>query len=952
VSAAEKNKYRKTLNLPTTSLSIRAHAQEKEPLLRAKWSENDIHTQYFAQNKQQTFVLHDGPPYANGHLHLGHALNKILKDIVVRSKRMSGYSVSFMPGWDCHGLPIELKVTAEQANLTDEGSAKAIAALDDKVLFKKLCRSYAQRWIDIQKEEFKALGVWAEWDKSYATMNPSYQADILRGLAQFVRKGYIERKWKTVPWCFSCRTVLAAAEIEYADRKDPSCYILFPVTNILHAALFSDIVPEVQIGALIWTTTPWTIPLNRAVVLHPTAEYVLLDLGNNQAGIVGKDLASHVCSELGIEKKILKTVNSKAFVGHMLKHPFTSIGTVPVLHDVSVGAEEGTACLHSAPGCGPEDYLFGVKNGLEIYSPLSADGRYTDAILPADLNGILITDGQWWVLKHLKKLGLLVHKTSIKHSYPHCWRCNNGLMFRATEQWFCNLEKRQLTQRSRHALEEITFVPAWGKNRLDAFIENRTEWCISRQRSWGVPIPALFCNETEQAYLTAESIEKIADQVAQKGIEYWDHVTIEELKEEGILPSELANKDVTTIRKETDILDVWFDSGVSHTAVIVAAEKSLPVDLYLEGSDQHRGWFQSSLLSSMVLYGKPQTRQILTHGFVVDKHGYKMSKSRGNAKAPFDIIKTHGADILRFWVASVDYERDVVMSDQVLANSAEVYRKIRNTCRFLLANLYDFNVERDGVTHDELRVLDRYALHEVLRINKEVQQLYAQYRFAQVANTISRYCANELSSFYLDIIKDRLYVEGAESHARRSAQTVLATIIAILNRLIAPILVHTAEDIYHAMPFKQETASIHLTRFCQDVVQEHDAWWHQLKGFRSEILKALEVQRAQDVIKHSLEARVVVHIDPVSPFGKYYRSFIAHLQKEGEGEHAFFKEWFIVSEYEHVPHSSGLEATALEGCYVHVEHADGKKCPRCWQWSTAQHADHLCDRCMALISNI
>ncbi len=918
--------YKDTLNLPTTSLNIRANMAEREPALRTFWDTHTIEKLFFTSpTNAMPFVLHDGPPYANGHLHVGHALNKILKDIIIRSARMSGRAVEFAPGWDCHGLPIELKVVAEAGSMKEE----------NPIAFKEKCREYALAWKTIQEAEFKELGVFAQWDKRYLTMDPEYQASILTSLATFTEKGYIERKGKTVPWCFSCQTVLAAAEIEHAERKDPSCYILFPLNS--YQSVVAD---NRQLSLLVWTTTPWTIPLNRAVVLNPTAQYALVALDDSRAVIVGAELVESLRPVLGENAHVLETIPSSVLVGLRVHHPLIDGLTVPIIADEGVLTTDGTACLHSAPGCGPEDYVMGVKNNLEIYSPLSADGRYTADIVPQELSGMLITDGQWWVLKQLQERGTLLHKGSIKHAYPHCWRCRNGLMFRATDQWFCNLNQHDLVQRAQQSLHTVSFVPSWGKTRLDAFLAHRTEWCISRQRSWGVPIPALFNKLTGQHFLTGSFIRAIAARVAIEGIEYWDRVTIAQLRADGLLPDALREVADEQIRKETDILDVWFDSGVSHTAVIAARGGSLPVDLYVEGSDQHRGWFQSSLLCSLIINDKPQTKSIITHGFVVDAHGHKMSKSRGNVVDPKAVVQKYGADVLRLWVASVDYERDVAISESLLTQTAEVYRKIRNTCRFLLANLYDFNPQTDCIPLESLLLLDRYAINQAVAVLRDAQRAYAEYSFASVVQLLARYCAVELSAHYLDMSKDRLYVELAAGYERRSAQTAQYYILTILNQIIAPIMPFTAEDVFMATPYKQTEESIHLQHFLSVAppYAGSDQLWTRLHTLREKGLQGIELLRATGEIKHSLEAALhfadFMHTD----YADTYTELLSLLRSQAP--EAFLKEWFIVSQCH-------LQSGDLP---ITVRRAAGQKCPRCWHWFL-QDKNHveLCHRCQTVL---
>ncbi len=981
-----KNPFQDTLNLPKTDFSIRANAKEKEPELLKRWQESELYKKAMTCNEgRERYVLHDGPPYANGNIHIGTAFNKILKDIVCKYKRMAGYHVPFVPGWDCHGLPIELKVTSE---LGVENKRETI----DPIKFKKSCREYAQKWIDTHKQEFQNLGVLAQWDKPYITMDPAYEADILRALAIFVEKGHIERKGKTVPWCASCQTVLAAAEIEYKDRKDPSMYILFEVPTQTTRSVLPFLYehnPELTVNFLIWTTTPWTIPLNRAVVLHPKAEYcVLAGKKENEAFIVARKLADKICEEFGIEKKELATFDAQAFVDQKVVHPINSDLLVPIILDHSVTLDDGTACVHSAPGCGPEDYFLGVKNNLEIYSPLSADGKYTDEIKPEELKDMPITDGQIWVIKKLAHSGRLLHKASIRHSYPHCWRCRNGLMFRATDQWFCNLEKNALVQKTLNEMKSIDFVPDWGHARLESFVKNRTEWCISRQRMWDVPIPAIICTSCDHAHIDATFVKAIADHVEQEGIEYWDRVTLKDLQASGILAKDFCcpackNNDVGMFRKERDILDVWFDSGVSHMAVLDKDKRlGVPADLYLEGSDQHRGWFQSSLLCSMIVREKTCAKTILTHGFVVDQNKIKMSKSLGNVVAPNDIIGKYSRDILRLWVASIDFESDMVISEKVLKNICEVYRKIRNTCRFMISNLYDFDIRKDAVSFDNLLRIDQYVLMRLHELQARVLEEYEQFNGTRVVSLLNNFCTNDLSAMYLDILKDRLYVEEPDSLLRRSGQTAMYHILDTLTHLMAPILSFLAEEVSDFyMPEKHDkNESIHERNFPEliDIVrmttekvkanhvkalergvrvedtvslsaqfQEQGAWV-LLEELRAVVLKAIEEKRQTGVIKHSLEAKVTLYFDTQNNEKKdgiaALEQFLNDLNVKKD-RMRFFKDWFIVSQVSFADSPESLEKTNLDWAYVNVEHADGVKCPRCWQWDQTHKTAHVSIHC-------
>ena len=664
----KKVSFKETLNLPRTEFPIRPNAKEDDPAIIKKWEEEDLYEKtFFAHDGNTRFVFHDGPPYANGHIHLGGAYNKILKDIACKTRRMAGMQVPVTPGWDCHGLPIELKVTKEQPDLSREELIKA-------------CREYAQSWIDIQRKEFKRLGILMNWDHPYLTMNFDYEAKELRALGTFVERGYVSRSNKTVPWCFSCKTVLATAEIEYKERKDPSIYIYFPLTSNAAQRLGFE---GKDIGLAVWTTTPWTIPLNRAVMAKPDAKYVVIDLKGKNV-LIGEDLADNLCEQLELPKKVIKEFTAKDLEGLLIQHPFIENLEVPIILDQSVLTNEGTAFVHSAPGAGPIDYEIGIRNNLEIYSPVDADGNYTKDIEPKELVGMPVTDGQIWVIKKLAELDRLLYKKSIRHSYPHCWRCRNGLIFRATKQWFFSLSHDDLRDRALKASDAIDGLPPKSIKRLQATIEARYEWCISRQRVWGVPIPALLCTACDYTYINKSFIDKVADGVHKEGIEYWDTVSISDL-----VPKDFSclSCKATSFTKEQDILDVWFDSGLSHYAVLFDnPELGYPADLYIEGKDQHRGWFQSSLLTSMALEGQAAMKMIITHGFTVDAKGHKMSKSLGNVIAPQEMIDKLGTDGLRLWASSIDFSSEAVVSDILIRNVQELFRKVRNTCRFLFSN--------------------------------------------------------------------------------------------------------------------------------------------------------------------------------------------------------------------------------------------------------------------------
>ena len=971
-SDSTKPRFKDTLNLPRTDFPIRANAAIDDPALIDRWqSEGLFSAAYKAHSGSTKFILHAGPPYANGHIHTGTAYNTILKDIIAKSRRMMGNHTPVKPGWDCHGLPIELKVTQEQPGLAPEQ-------------LKAACRAYALHWIEIQKKEFKRLGVLFDWDNPYITMDPGYEAATLRAFAQLVEHGYIERKNKTVPWCPSCKTVLATAEIEYYERKDPSVYVLFTLEQGAAHQVF-PMAGDREVHLLVWTTTPWTLPLNRAVLLNDHADYVLLD-AHEKLIIVAAAVADKVVKLLGIEKEVLHTFKAQELIDARgrAQHPFIVGFTVPLLLSPTVTLEDGTACVHCAPGCGPEDYEIGVKNNLEIFSPISPDGRYTAGIIPTDLEGMPVFDGQIWVIKKLASADKLFYKDSIRHQYPHCWRCRTPLIFRATKQWFCDLQHHGLKERAMQAVEHINMVPDRSQNRLHATIANRFEWCLSRQRIWGVPIPALLCTQCDTAYITSELVNRVADNVAREGIEFWDRASIGQVLPDGARCMHCGS---TSFIKEHDILDVWFDSGISHYAVLEHdPELAFPADVYVEGKDQHRGWFQSSLLTSMILNNKAPMKSIVTHGYTVDAQGRKMSKSLGNVIAPHELIEQLGTDGLRLWVSSVDLASDPAVAATLFDNIKEVFRKIRITQRFVLSNLYDYEHARDALPVDQLLALDQYILHELYELNRTVITAYQQYDLTAVYHQIADFCAVNLSAWYLDIIKDRLYVEQADGPLRRSAQTASWYILDTLTRLIAPILSFTAEamsDHYQ----HGKTESIHLQEFAHlrevyavleqlktnfaagaaamavfgvdqraeeqvarlTSLNEHEQLWQTLKRIRSAVLKALEALREDGTIKHSLEASVVLCIDEQAGYASLINAFFNELRQTPQQPLAFLAEFFIVSQVTLRTDCQGLESTAVPGLHILAQKAEGTKCPRCWQWQMTQDPDGLCPRCQLVL---
>ncbi len=785
------NTYRSTLNMFKTEFPIRLDSQKTTEEIQEKWkNEKIIEKLKSIRSDKIKYILHDGPPYANGNIHLGHALNKILKDIVIKSRYMMGYNANCTPGWDCHGLPIEHKIMTSNLNI-------------DKNSMIKECRNYASQWAKKQTESFKKLGIFMDFENPYLTMSPKYQANILRAFSKLVEKGYITRKNKTIPWCCGCQTTLASAEIEYKDRKDPSIYVLFEIEK-------NELFDYDNLYMLIWTTTPWTLPLNRAIMLKKDSTYLIAKC-NDKILIFGKNCLEHLKQITSFEFEIIQELKSNELTKLKAKHLFETSREIPIILDDSVEDKEGTACVHVAPGCGPIDYEIAIKNNIEIYSPITSDGKYSNEIVLKEIENMPVSDGQIWVIKNLHERNLLFFKTSIRHSYPHCWRSHEPLIFRATQQWFFELNHSNFKNKTLNEIKNIKFNPKGGKNFLEATVCSRWEWCISRQRNWGVAIPALIEKDGNNFIINSKSIEKLANFVEKDGIEFYDNLTKEEF----------ANKffeekiDIEKYKKETNILDVWFDSGVSHFAVL-ETQNEFPADLYLEGIDQHRGWFQSSLLTSVAINDCAPMKNIVTHGFTVDEKGQKMSKSLGNVIAPEEIIKKIGADGLRLWVSSIGNDGDAIVSEKVLQNIAEVQRKIINTCRFILQNIADFDFEKDSINDFlKLHEFDKCALQKLNELFLNVLDSYQKIEFSKIFHEISDFCSTFLSTIYFDSLKDTLYCDNPNSFRRRSAQTYLFYILDSITKMISPILSHSAEYIFSFYNKKSESifflqANVHL----------------------------------------------------------------------------------------------------------------------------------------------
>ncbi|MBU2629010.1 MAG: isoleucine--tRNA ligase, partial [Proteobacteria bacterium] len=842
--------YKKTLNLPSTQFAMKANLPQREPQQLKEWEEKKIYEKLREQSKDRIpFILHDGPPYANGHLHMGHAINKILKDIIVRSRQMAGFNAPYVPGWDCHGLPIEHNV--------DKNLGKKKKEMTD-VQVRQECRSYAAKFVDIQREEFKRFGVMGDWDTPYLTMNYPYEARIAKECGEFALSGDMFLGKKPIYWCCSCQTALAEAEIEYHDHTSPSIFVKFPLKDDL-----SKLLPGIEddVFMVIWTTTPWTIPANLGVCLHPDFIYVAVQTQDHGVLIVARDLADSVMKTFGFETyTILKELSARDLENKKCKHPIYDRDSLIILGD-HVTLEAGTGCVHTAPGHGADDHIVGEKYGLECYSPVEDNGVFSNDV--EFFGGEYIFKANKTINEKLSSLNLLLKNENLSHSYPHCWRCKNPVIFRATPQWFISMDKLNLRKKSLDEINSVQWIPSWGRERIYSMIENRPDWCLSRQRSWGVPIPVFHCKACKQIYVTRESVDKVHELFTEHSSDIWFDKDAAFLMPKGSKCKKCGSMEFT---KDHNILDVWFDSGVSHAAVLEERDGlSRPADMYLEGSDQHRGWFHSSLLTSVGRTGKAPYKAVLTHGFVVDENGRKMSKSVGNVVAPETVIKQYGADVLRLWAASADYRGDVSISDNIIKQLSDAYRRIRNTCRFMLGNFSDFNVTTDLRPIKGMSELDRFILHRLHYVVKRALASYEKYEFHTIYHTLHNFCVVDLSSFYLDIIKDRLYTFPAKDPARRDAQTVIFIILDAVVKIMAPILPFTADEIYQHMPrVVGQKESIHL----EPMVELNPEWedkalsekWENIRTLRGEVTRALEEARINKLIGHPLDAAIEIRL--------------------------------------------------------------------------------------------
>ncbi|HHT7698508.1 TPA: isoleucine--tRNA ligase [Pasteurella multocida] len=914
--------YKNTLNLPETGFPMRGDLAKREPNMLKSWYEKDLYQKIRQASKgKKSFILHDGPPYANGTIHIGHAVNKILKDIIVKSKTALGYDSPYIPGWDCHGLPIELKVEG----LVGKPNQNISAAQ-----FREACRQYAAEQVEGQKKDFIRLGVLGDWDNPYLTMNYHTEANIIRAFGKAVENGHLYKGSKPVHWCLDCASSLAEAEVEYEDKVSPSIYVRFSAvdSDAVLAKFNATEKGTGHISAVIWTTTPWTIPSNRAIAIHENLDYQLVQF-NDERVILAKDLVEEVAKAAGVEQVvILGESKGKDLEWLRFQHPFYDF-SVPFILGDHVTTDGGTGLVHTAPDHGHDDYIIAQKNGIEMAGLIGNDGLFK-ADVPF-FAGKGVFESNDLVVTKLQEVGAMLKFSKIKHSYPHCWRHKTPIIFRATPQWFIGMEKQGLRQQALSEIKKVRWIPDWGQARIEKMVENRPDWCISRQRTWGVPVALFIHKETEELHpRTVELVEEVAKRVEQKGIQaWWDLDT-----------AELLDADADNYIKVPDTLDVWFDSGSTYYSVVKDRPEfnGQEADMYLEGSDQHRGWFMSSLMLSTATDNKAPYKQVLTHGFTVDGQGRKMSKSIGNIVTPQEVMDKFGGDILRLWVASTDYTGEISVSDEILKRAADAYRRIRNTARFLLANLNGFDPKRDLVKPEEMMVLDRWAVDCAYQAQNEIKDAYDNYQFHAVIQRLMKFCSIEMGSFYLDIIKDRQYTTKADSLARRSCQTALWHIAEALVRWIAPVLSFTADEIWQYIPGERGefvfTEEFYNGLFALNANEQmNDAYWQQVITLRNEVNRVLEQARNDKIIGAALEAELTIYANDT------YTPLLAKLQNE-------LRFVLLTSKAEVKPLADADVAEGeVKGFAVKVVRSANHKCPRCWHYSDSKDAESLCSRC-------
>jgi len=932
--------YKDTLNLPKTDFPMRGNLPQREPLVLEHWKQIDLYGQLRAANAgKPKYVLHDGPPYANGHVHLGTALNKIIKDIIVKSKAMGGFDAPYVPGWDCHGMPIEHQVLKNLG-----GKARELTQLE----IRRRCREYAQEFFETQREEFQRLAVIGDWQRPYLTMSAAFEAGIIKVFRELVEGGFIYRGLRPVHWCSVCATALAEAEVEYADHTSPSIYVKFAFTgsadDAASMAREAGDGDELRAGAkalsaVIWTTTPWTLPANLAVCLNPHLDYVAVRVGEERY-IVAARLADAFLAAIGKQDHGRRIpVDLTGLDGRdLFQHPFIDRPS-KLIFESHVTADVGTGCVHTAPGHGYEDFSVGQKYGLPVLTPVDGTGRFTAEA--GKYAGERVFAANEAIVDELRQRGALLHVERLHHSYPHCWRCKQPLIFRATEQWFLRIDHADLRATALEQIDRVQWVPAWGHDRIFNMMQGRPDWCLSRQRAWGVPIPAFQCTSCQEFHFEPEVIRHVEGVFAARGSDAWYELAATEL-----LPSDFRCAcGGTSFEKDNTILDVWFDAGSSHEAVLRTRDDlSWPADLYVEAVDQHRGWFQVSLITSVAVHGEAPYRSVLTHGLILDEAKKKMSKSLGNVIAPEEIIKTNGAEILRLLFASVEYTADTAFSKGMLPPLLESYRKIRNTCRFLIGNVYDFDPARDRVAYDELPELDQWILHRVAELGERAAKAYGGFTFHHIVQDLTNFCVIDLSALYLDIVKDRLYTAAPTSPGRRAAQTALWDVLDALVRTMAPILSFTAEEIWTHLPSSGRPASVFLAGFPDDL-RRNDAVaakWDRLFSVRAAVTKALEEARQAGTIGHSLDARVTLGASD-------------GLRELLEAQASELPAIFITSQVDFA-HDIGSDAASplLPELKIRIERARGSKCERCWNYSEAVGSDAthsgLCERCLPVVT--
>ncbi|WP_408955970.1 isoleucine--tRNA ligase [Natroniella sp. ANB-PHB2] len=926
--------YKDTLNLPNNEFPMRANLSEREPNFQKYWNENSIYEKALEKREgAKKFILHDGPPYANGDIHIGHALNKILKDIVTRYNHLKGFQAPYVPGWDTHGLPIEHKVTKE---LGDERKELTTTELREK------CKDYALKYVERQKEQFKRLGIWGEWDNPYITLEPEYEAKQIDVFGKMALKGLLYQGLKPVHWCTSCGTALAEAEIEYEEVNGPSIYVKFPVKK---GKVLDDVELTTDDYVVIWTTTPWTIPSNMAISIHPDFDYVIVEADGDKL-VAAKELVDEMLDTCGIDDyTILAEFKGEELEGVSCKHPFYERKS-PLILGEHVTLEQGSGCVHTAPGHGHDDYVICQEYDIEVYAPMNDEGYFTEEA-GEEFAGMYYDDANIKVTNLLKEDDLLMDLSFVDHSYPHCWRCKDPVIFRATEQWFASVEN--IKDETLQAIKEVDWYPEWGEVRMTNMVADRTDWCISRQRVWGVPIPIFYCQDCDEPLITEKSIRTVKELFGQRGSGVWYELEANQILPESVKCNSCGND---TFDKETDIMDVWFDSGSSHAAVLENYDDlERPADLYLEGTDQYRGWFNSSLLTSIAARGEAPYKAVVTNGFTLDKNGKKMSKSIGNVVSPLDVIEQYGADILRLWVASSDFKEDVRVSDKILQENAEVYRRIRNTSRYILGNLDDFDPAEDKVSKDELTEIDRWALLKLQRLLKQVNEAYESYEYHRLYHAVHNFCTVEMSSFYLDVLKDRLYTLKADDLVRRSAQTVMYEILTTLIKVVAPVLVHTAEEVWRYLPEGNNVESVFLEEWPQvkeDYLDEKlEEKWDRLLQVRKDVSKALELARNEKVVGHSLDAQVDLYAE------QELYDFLTQFDD--------LAELFIVSKLNLLNFTTEIEKEELyvgeeTKIKVAVAQAPGDKCERCWHYSktvgTDKEHSEICGECLEVVQNL